>query len=964
MVYSKDEFFLDKLLTVANVVSSLDGTLLTIIRSKGGSISYYLGILSKRKRNESWVKAVNGAFSGAMRGNFVGSTLKELDQAELVSVEKDCFYMLDGAAGSAVRHVAAVSGVVALRDKAGEGLRGYVQGIENLTDAIGEKDYTILMIADPVSSAEVQETIRGYERIYTELSTFGQTQLSISEQGSLTLSNAQTEGITKGITEGVSYSQSTGTTRSKNVGISASIHAGVLVPVSVGVSLGVNAGFSTGFTETRGTGQSHSETEQQMQQYTKTVGKTMGTGKSVQVTMKDRSIQSLLEQIDLHIKRLNECKSYGAFNCAAYVLSGQREAALSAASIYNALMRGEHSSIQAAQINDWNETYDSKAVFPHLLEYLRKYTHPRFYLDEKNIPGVTVTPASLVSGRELAIQFGLPKKSIQGLTVMEMAPFGRNVDVSPARPAQLGVVQHMGQDTGKTLLIDVDSLAAHTFITGSTGVGKSNTIYQMLSQIQRHGVNFLVIEPAKGEYKQVFGGQQDVHVYGTNVRKSPLIRMNPFSFPGDIHVLEHIDRLVEIFNACWPMYAAMPAVLKDAIEEAYRSKGWDLSASYNASGTFPGFSDLLKEFPRVMKRSAYSADTRNDYVGSLVTRVRSLTNGINGQIFCTAGEFTNEELFDRNVIVDLSRVGSVETKALLMGILVMKLQEYRLASGEMNAPLRHVTVLEEAHNLLRRCSDIQTQEGSNLQGKSVEMLANAIAELRTYGEGFLIADQAPGLMDQSVIRNTNTKIILRLPDAADRELVGRAASLNDDQIGELSKLPLGVAAVYQNDWLEPVLCHIARFQGEERYKYQPEDRLEGSLHRFYQTLFSVKDGVKLSAEDIDVINLWIDSLDQPQETEMLLRRALKGEVLKEPEQGTVAYNLFEGKRLATLLEKATEDAEGICRLDDQLLHMKGIQTQDLAGRIRQLLLQTILRFSGMERFKSRFEAYAVEGGVL
>ena len=141
-----------------------------------------------------------------------------------------------------------------------------------------------------------------------------------------------------------------------------------------------------------------------------------------------------------------------------------------------------------------------------------------------------------------------------------------------------------------------------------------------------------------------------------------------------------------------------------------------------------------------------------------------------------------------------------------------------MENGDMNAELHHVTVLEEAHNLLRRTSDVQTQESSNLQGKSVEMIANAIAEMRTYGEGFIIADQAPGLMDPAVIRNTNTKIIMRLPDESDRELVGKAASLNDDQITELAKLPLGVAAVYQNDWLEPVLCKIERFEDEEEYE--------------------------------------------------------------------------------------------------------------------------------------------------
>ncbi|MGL5531636.1 MAG: ATP-binding protein, partial [Culicoidibacterales bacterium] len=118
--------------------------------------------------------------------------------------------------------------------------------------------------------------------------------------------------------------------------------------------------------------------------------------------------------------------------------------------------------------------------------------------------------------------------------------------------------------------------------------------------------------------------------------------------------------------------------------------------------------------------------------------------------------------------------------------------------------LKHVTVLEEAHNLLKNT----TQSSSELVGKSVEILTNTIAEIRTYGEGFIIVDQSPSSVDIAAIKNTNTKIVLRTPEANDREAVGRSMGLTADQVNEIAKLPSGVAVVYQNDWLSPVLTMV------------------------------------------------------------------------------------------------------------------------------------------------------------
>lgn len=708
-------------------------------------------------------------------------------------------------------------------------------------------------------------------------------------------------------------------------------------------NVGLNASrtWSQSTTESDGTADTTSHNDTNTTSETKTTGTTdtTGTGRTLQIENINKPIEELLKRIEEQLVRVREGEDYGAYSCGAYFLSGKQESSILAANTYRALMLGEGSSVESGAINTWTE----QPIVQTMKEYLRRFEQPVFALPIKEDPEneddlLLYSPGTIVSGLELPLHLGVPTKSVIGLPVIEHAEFGRNVH-SASDPLVLGRLYHMGQKEQITVPLSVHSLASHTFITGSTGAGKSNTIYHLLNELDRQKVNFLVIEPAKGEYKNVFGGRKNVSVYGTNAKKAPLLRLNPFSFPEDTHVLEHIDRLVEIFNACWPMYAAMPAVLKDAVERVYINCGWSLTDSTNVMNKFPTFADLKEVLPAVVQESNYSADTQSDYIGALVTRVKSLTNGINGQIFCSNNEIPAAKLFDENVIVDLSRVGSMETKSLLMGVLVLKLQEHRMASGDMNANLRHVTVMEEAHNLLRRTSDMQSQESSNLQGKSVEMIANAIAEMRTYGEGFIIADQAPGLMDPAVIRNTNTKIIMRLPDESDRELVGKAASLNDDQIVELTKLPLGVAAVYQNDWLEPVLCKIDHFEDEQEYTYTapPKQNVDAIAEMICKYLLSdISKPLELNDEDVDKLNNWISSLhidtDMKKELQKLIEHGSPYPSLAQ----SALYCMTKGRDVITSTEQILESTVRQAEADRRIIEMLHISNTTAAEVRRQI----------------------------
>lgn len=669
---------------------------------------------------------------------------------------------------------------------------------------------------------------------------------------------------------------------------------------SIGKSLGfgMSRGYNTAHTDSSTVERSNAHSTNE--QHSNGTTDTHGTARTQQIEVCNKAVEELLTRIDEQIKRTKESEDYGCYSCAAYFLSSRPSKALLAANTYRSLMIGEGSSVESGAVNLWQD----RASVTAMREYLKRFTHPVFarQLWENEADSLFYTAGTLVSGRELPMHLGLPTRSVHGLPIIEHAEFGRNVP-DEAMPDEdkmnLGKIYHMGKEEAAGLLLNRQAMASHTFITGSTGTGKSNAVYHLLDEITKNGqTTFLVVEPAKGEYKNVFGNCTDVQVFGTNPRETPLLRMNPFAFPENIHILEHIDRLVEIFNACWPMYAAMPAVLKDAIERSYQKVGWDLRNSESEKGVFPTFFDLLDILPGVIEESHYSKDTQSDYVGALCTRVKSLTNGIYGSVLCAEDALTDEALFDRNVIVDLSRVGSMETKSLLMGILVMKLQEYRMCSSGMNSRLRHVTVLEEAHNLLRKTSAEQSQEGANLQGKSVEMLANAIAEMRTYGEGFIIADQAPGLLDMSVIRNTNTKIILRLPDEEDRKLVGKSAALKEAQIDELSKLPLGVAAVYQNEWPEAVLCKIEAYPMPENAVYHKPSKMPHEINAefVFGQLAVGKELEPLSISEMEQLKLWLkrhETVLKP-EDDRYLERVFAGGELDVAKTRKAVFDFFGG----------------------------------------------------------------------
>ncbi len=1013
---------LEKLINVYQVVSR-DACNIALIynRIKNGCRVYLAIVNNAANAMPQTVNALEERITSAMRGNFPGAEFRKRD---INPRGKDLYGLGVLPCLKETEHfsVASVSNIATEKTEGflNQGMEKLLDGICPTDD---REEYTIVLLATPVM--DQLERKNALSELYSKLAPYAgwQTNFTYSEhmaEGSsatfgaslgasagIQTGNASTNGVNssraQGVSEGHTHTDSQNVTRTNTVGGSVDgkvkipfvgkVHASGHYDHSKAVAKGTSDAMSKVKTVTDVIGKMYSTSQSTGLNLgvnaganfsrASNVSVTIGKNEGLTQTFVNHGIKYTLELIEKQIKRLEESAALGMWDFSAYFLSKSPVIANNAAHMYLALTQGNNSYLSQSAVNLWvppagvyhkdikqdEETQNKIQNVKDIIGFIKRLQHPQFQLREVEDDEWLMYPPHIsatvsLTGRELARSLNLPKKSISGMPVIECAAFGREVhkyetDDGEGDTIGFGHVYHMHHDENEDVMLDINSLTSHTFITGSTGTGKSNTVYQLIDKVRNKDIRFMVIEPAKGEYKEWLGA--DCHVYGTNSNETDLLYINPFSFPEKIHILEHIDRLVEILNACWPMYAAMPAVLKDSIERVYVNKGWNLQKSVcymEGAGKFPTFADLLLTLPKVMEESLYSADTKSDYSGALMTRIKSLTNGLNGQLLCSGIEMGEKDLFEENVIVDLSRIGSMETRSLFMGILVMKLQEYHMNRKEgTDAQLKHLTVLEEAHNLLRRTSTEQSHESANLQGKSVEMITNSIAEMRTYGEGFVIVDQAPGLLDEAVIRNTNTKIILRLPDAADREVVGKATALKDEQIEEMAKLPKGVAVIYQNNWVEAVLCHFDRFKKKKPYQ-KPQNVKLLPEEIFCAEVFKECAFKELRAEEVDSVLVWIESSKYARETKRIMKKALCRAELSEREQQLIAYNVFGGKTIAKLLSGALTEEEGIERAHRFIRNNYGLKDDILVQTVCRMAIRVIIEQNDSSELAKRYVEYS------
>lgn len=358
-------------------------------------------------------------------------------------------------------------------------------------------------------------------------------------------------------------------------------------------------------------------------------------------------------------------------------------------------------------------------------------------------------------------------------------------------------------------VVSRSTLNRHGFICGATGSGKSQTSRGLLESLSRSAprVPWLVIEPAKAEYARMAGrlpADAPVTVIRPGDLGSAPAGINPLEPEPGYPLQSHADLVRALFMAAFEADEPFPQVLSQALDETYRSAGWDLVTSAQThvvdvgrpapelprSRSYPTLGDLQSASRRVVDAIGYGREVADNIRGFVDVRIGSLRTGTPGRFFEGGHPIDIGDLLRRNVVLELDPITNDQDKAFLMGAVLIRIVEHlRVRHRDADADsLRHVILIEEAHRLLKNVHD-------GPAGAAVELFASLLAEIRSYGEGVVVVEQIPSKLLPDVIKNTAFKVVHRLPALDDRQAVGSTMNLGEEQSEVVVSLPPGVAAV-------------------------------------------------------------------------------------------------------------------------------------------------------------------------
>lgn len=793
----------------------------------------------------------------SIKGNFRGSRAKEVEPEEKQQIMKaidsmNYYSMLEG-----------VPGYTKEDEK--------FQGVDRLVDVMLGDTFGFMIIASSLDYDTIKEIEQNLYEIYTRLAPFSKRSVQDGTSENNGTSRSETKGsstslgenhsetsqdsttITDGTNEGENWgtnkSTTEGTSESKGSssstsGTSKSGQKGSSEGGSKGKSYseGRTLGKSTSNGSTTGSGTSESVSEQTSQG--------SGTSSSVSIEYVDKKSEEWIQYLnDVIIPRLDYGMGKGIFLTTSFLFSTSKARLKKLENTAISLYSGEKGNkVPLRAVSLENKTGNRQ------LTILKNFQLPCGVLGEKISKGERISRSALsqfvgtmgeihlgnwITTNELAMIAGLPQKDVVGLGLREEVEFGLNLpqEIRRENRISLGKLVQSGNVIDKIdVFLDKESLDKHLFITGVTGSGKTTTCQKILVD---SGLPFLVIEPAKTEYRILSGKYDDLLVFTLGKDTVAPFRLNPFEFFPHESITSRVDMILASIEASFDMEAAIPQLIESSIYECYKDYGWNIATNKNdiygvrafddGIYAFPTLEDLVEKVNVVVTQQGFDDRLKNDYIGSIRARLQGLLVGSKGLMLNTRRSVNFENLLSRRVVLEFEEIRSATEKSLIMGFVLTNLMEAIKARFLKKGSYPHVTLVEEAHRLL---SKYMPGDSPNKK-HGVEIFADMLAEIRKYGESLIIVDQIPNKLTSEVLKNTNTKIVHRLFAEDDKNAIGNTIVLNQEQKEFLSNLEAGRAIVFSQGFSKAVQVQIVQRTDTAAKEQVREETISQMAYHYY-----------------------------------------------------------------------------------------------------------------------------------
>lgn len=755
---------------------------LFLLNRCGGETSLYLGTVS----SEKGIRAVDAVeqMKESASGNMPGIELQAL------SPEQTFEQISGGLAG--YQSVGAVTGIPSFRHNSKAGM---LQTLDQLSFGIrdlngNEKDYALLVIADPLKDGEVAKLIGKMRRLASEIHLDVNRTVSETESQSENKNKGAAIGTGGGILGSL---------------IGSCIGAGV---ARIGAILG--RGLAAGVGGMLGA--------------QKQIG--MSYSKNVTSQYLDRFAQYAEHLLDQHIERLKKGRNMGFWNTGVYVLGNTNKDIRTVTGMLRSVYSGDGTYLEPIRLHTFRDGSGALEIVKYGMELVPLTAEEEMGMDQEkewHIFGKVFQYVSTpMNTEELSLATSLPRRDVPGLRFVKTAVrFANNPAELLGDSITLGKVVDTGVIQNNDYKIDPHALVRHALVAGSTGSGKSTTCKTIIREVAERGIPVLIIEPAKDDYmrwaikeNQRLPQDQQFRLYMPGVKefegqKLQELKLNPFQ-PGavkdaPVDLMQRGEKLTAVLNASLPVSDVLPVIIDETVYSYlyHNFKVPFLAGEMEQPLAYPKMDGMIDMAKAVLRARNYEKKVQDNIGASLETRFQYLVRGTRGKILNVSRSTEYEELFQKPAVINLSRITNEKDRALIMSLLMLSLYEYRISAYTWDDSYRkeaqknqllHLTVIEEAHNVLSKPQGNYGGTGDPQQA-AADLFVSMLSEIRSYGEGMMIVDQVPTRLIPDAIKNTNYKIVHRLTAPDDCEVMAAGLALRPDQKSLIVSLGIGNAII-------------------------------------------------------------------------------------------------------------------------------------------------------------------------